>query len=110
MGTQPNRTVVGRGYGEASVFTCIGWIRRRGEVVDLQLTRAKFLKHFAGRAPCVVAMEACGGSQHWARALRALGHEARLLPAKAVRPFVGRQQETMPTMRGRSGRPCRCRA
>ena len=59
-----------------------------GEIVDLKLTRAKFLEHFANLAPCVVAMEACGGSQHWARQLRELGHEPWLLPAKAVRPFV----------------------
>ena len=59
-----------------------------GEIVDLKLTRAKFLEHFANRVPCVAAMEACGGSQHWARRLRELGHEVRLLPAKAVRPFV----------------------
>ena len=60
-----------------------------GEIVDLRLTRAKFLEHFANRAPCLVAMEACGGSQHWARRIRELGHEVRLLPAKMVRPFVG---------------------
>ena len=30
-----------------------------------------------------------GGTQHWARRLRELGHEVRLLPAKMVRPFVG---------------------
>ena len=77
-----------------------GWIRRSGsfqlhwvdmetgEIVDLKLTRAKFLEHFANRVPCVVAMEACGGSQHWARRLRELGHDPWLLPAKAVRPFV----------------------
>ena len=44
--------------------------------------RAKFLEHFANRAACLVGMEACGGAQHWARRLRALGHEVRLLPAK----------------------------
>ena len=59
-----------------------------GEIVDLKLTRAKFLEHFANRTPCVVAMEACGGSQHWARQLPELGHDPWLLPAKAVRPFV----------------------
>ena len=59
-----------------------------GEIVDLKLTRAKFLEHFANRTPCVVAMEACGGSQHWARQLLEFGHDPRLLPAKAVRPFV----------------------
>ena len=60
-----------------------------GEIVDLKLMRAKFLEHFANRAPCLVAMEACGGSQHWARRIREFGHEVRLLPTKMVRPFVG---------------------
>ena len=84
---ETNRTVVG--VDTAKRVFQLYWVdTETGEVVDLKLTRAKFLKHFAGRARCVVAMEACGGSQHWARALRALGHEARLLPAKAVRPFV----------------------
>ena len=84
---ETNRTVVG--VDTAKRVFQLYWVdTETGEVVDLKLTRAKFLKHFAGRARCVVAMEACGGSQHWARALRALGHEPRLLPAKAVRPFV----------------------
>ena len=34
-------------------------------------------------------MEACGGSQHWARTLTGMGHEVKLMPAKAVKPFVG---------------------
>ena len=60
-----------------------------GEIISLKLRRGKFLEHFANRAPCLIGMEACGGSQHWARRLRELGHEVRLLPAKMVRPFVG---------------------
>ena len=65
------------------------WVEMKtGEIVSRKLTRAKLLEHFANRAPCLVAMEACGGAQHWARELLALGHEVRLLPAKAVRPFV----------------------
>ena len=82
-----NRTVVG--VDTAKRVFQLHWIdMETGEIVDLKLTRAKFLEHFANRAPCVVAMEACGGSQHWARQLGELGHEPRLLPAKAVRPFV----------------------
>ena len=64
---------------------------KTGEIVDLRLTWTKFLQHFANRVPCLVALEACGGSQHWGRRLRELGHEVRLLPAKMVRPFVNRQ-------------------
>ena len=82
-----NRTVVGVDTAKR-VFQLHSVDMETGEIVDLKLTRAKFLEHFANRTPCVVAMEACGGTQHWARQLQELGHEPRLLPAKAVRPFV----------------------
>jgi transposase len=57
--------------------------------VALQLKREKFLEHFANRSSCLIGMEACGGSQHWARSLRKLGHEVRLLSGPMVKPFVG---------------------
>ena len=83
-----NRTVVG--VDTAKRVFQLHWVdMETGEIVDLRLMRAKFLEHFANRAPCLVAMEACGGSQHWARRIWELGHEVRLLPAKMVRPFVG---------------------
>ena len=83
-----NRTVVG--VDTAKRVFQLHWVElETGELVDLRLTRAKFLEHFANRARCLVGMEACGGAQHWARSLRELGHEVRLLPAKMVRPFVG---------------------
>ena len=82
-----NRTVVG--VDTAKRVFQLHWVDMdTGEIVDLKLTRTKFLDHFADRAPCVVAMEAGGGSQHWARWLRDLGHDPLLLPTKAVRPFV----------------------
>ena len=59
-----------------------------GEIVNVQIKRAKVLEHFANRPPCLIAIEACGGAHHWARQLQALGHSVRLLHAKIVRPFV----------------------
>ena len=59
-----------------------------GEIVNVQLKRAKVLGHFANHAPCLIGIEACGGSHHWARELTAQGHVVRLIHAKAVRPFV----------------------
>jgi transposase len=38
----------------------------------------------------VVAIEACGGSHHWARALQSLGHEVKILPPQYVKPDVKR--------------------
>ena len=83
-----SRTVVG--VDTAKRVFQLYWVdMETGEIMGLKLTWAKFLEHFANRAPCLIGMEACGGSQHWARRLRELGHEVRLLPAKMVRPFVG---------------------
>lgn len=59
-----------------------------GEVTSEQLKRAKFLGWFANRKPCLVGMEACGGSQHWARKLEELGHEVKLMRGKMVKAFV----------------------
>lgn len=38
-----------------------------GEIVNTQLKRAALLEHFANREACLIGMEACGGTQHWAR-------------------------------------------
>ena len=37
--------------------------------------------------PCLIGMEACVGAHHLSRKLKALGHDARLMPAKYVRPY-----------------------
>jgi transposase len=37
--------------------------------------------------PCLIGMEACVGAHHLSRRLKMLGHDARLMPAKYVRPY-----------------------
>lgn len=59
-----------------------------GEITKLKLKRAEMVPFFSNRQRSVVAMEACGSSHHWARQLRALGHEVRLIATKFVKPFV----------------------
>ncbi|WP_423394037.1 IS110 family transposase [Burkholderia sp. LMG 21824] len=59
-----------------------------GEIVNKPVKRAVFLEHFANWAPCLIGMEACGGSQYWARKLTAMGHEVKLMPGKFVKAFV----------------------
>jgi transposase len=53
-----------------------------------QLKRAQLLRYFAQLEPCVVAMEACGGANYWAREMKALGHEVKLIAPQYVKPFV----------------------
>jgi len=59
-------------------------------VLRKKLRRAEMGRFFAGLAPTLIGLEACGGSHHWARTLRELGHEVRLLPPQYVRPYVKR--------------------
>ncbi len=67
-----------------------------GEVVDKQLRGRDFLEYFSNREPCLIGMEACGGSQHWARELTKQGHKVRLLQARFVKAFVmGNKNDVM---------------
>ena len=59
-------------------------------VLRRKLQRAEVLEFFKGLAPCLVGIEACGTSHHWAREIRALGHDVRLMPASYVKPYVKR--------------------
>ncbi len=66
------------------------------EVVDKQIRRQDFLTFFSNREPCLIGMEACGGSQHRARELTKLGHKVRLLQARFVKAFVmGNKNDVM---------------
>jgi transposase len=59
-------------------------------VLRRQLSRGQVEKFFAGLAPTVVGLEACGASHHWGRVLGDLGHTVRLLPPQYVKAYVKR--------------------
>jgi transposase len=50
----------------------------------------KSLSFFGKLPPCLIGMEACATSHHWARELKKLGHEARLMPPSYVKAYVKR--------------------
>ena len=73
-----------------SVFQVHG-VDAAGEViVRRQIRRGQLLQFFAKQPQCLVGMEACASSHHWARQLLALGHEVKLMPAQYVKPYVKR--------------------
>jgi transposase len=61
-------------------------------VVRKQLRRSQVIGFFAAVAPCLIGMEACATAHYWARELRKLGHEVRLMPARDVKAYVKRNK------------------
>jgi transposase len=60
---------------------------RGKETLNRSLTRKKFAQFLGKQKPSLVAFESCATAHYWARAAERHGHEARIIPAKAVVPF-----------------------
>jgi len=61
---------------------------RRGAIVLRQRwSRGQVEARLANMPPCLIGMEACVGAHHLSRRLQSQGHDARLMPAKYVRPY-----------------------
>ncbi|TIN72221.1 MAG: IS110 family transposase [Mesorhizobium sp.] len=93
------------------VFQVHGVDAQGAVVVRRKLRRDDVVAFFTSLPACLIGIEACATSHHWARVLTALGHEVRLMPASYVKPYVERQKNdasdaeaiceavTRPTMR-----------
>ena len=79
-------SVVGIDIGKSS-FHVVGQDERGAIVVRQKWSRGQVEARFANMPPCLVGMEACVGAHHLSRKLKSLGHNARLMPAKYVRPY-----------------------
>jgi transposase len=57
-----------------------------------KVRRSTLLDTLAKVPPCLVGMEACATSHHWAREISALGHQVRLMPPAYVKAYLRRQK------------------
>ena len=81
----PEITTVGLDLAK-NVFQVHGADGSGRAVLRRKLRRDQVLAFFSALAPCVVAMEACGGAHFWGREIGRLGHDVRLIPPAYVRP------------------------
>ena len=75
-----------------NVFQVHGVDAEGTTVLRKQLRRAQLLAFFSRLPRCLVGMEAFATAHYWARELRALGHEVRLMPVQYVKAYVNRNK------------------
>ena len=78
--------VIGIDIGKNS-FHVVGLDGSGAIVLRQKWSRGQVEARFANMSPCLIGMEACVGAHHLSRKLKALGHDARLMPARYVRPY-----------------------
>ena len=71
-----------------NVFQIHGEDREGRVVLRKRLSRAKLLPFFANLSSCLVGIEACGGSNFWARKISELGHDVRQISPRDVKRFL----------------------
>jgi len=70
-----------------NAFHVVGLDRRGAIVLRQRWSRGQVEARLANMPPCLIGMEACVGAHHLSRRLQSQGHDARLMPAKYVRPY-----------------------
>jgi hypothetical protein len=68
-------------------FHVVGQDDRGAIVLRQKWSRGQIEVRLANMPPSLIGMEACVGAHHLSRKLKAFGHDARLMPAKYVRPY-----------------------
>ncbi|MFZ1104066.1 MAG: IS110 family transposase [Hyphomicrobiaceae bacterium] len=71
-----------------NTFHLIGLNERGAIILRVKLSRRQLEVRLANLPPCLIGMEACVGAHHLSRRLKALGHDARLMPARYVRAYL----------------------
>ncbi|KXV02699.1 transposase [Gluconobacter potus] len=82
-------TIIGLDIAK-SVFQAHGTDASGKCLLKKKLGRSEVVSFFEKLERCLVVLEACGTSHHWARVIRDTGHEVKLIPPEMVKPFVKR--------------------
>jgi transposase len=65
-----------------------------------RLSRTDLSAFLAAQPPATVVMEACSSAHYWGRTFEGFGHDVKLLPPFAVRPYVQRSKTDRTDVKG----------
>jgi transposase len=86
-GATMNITTVGIDLAK-NIFHLHG-VNANGKVVlQKRLSRDRLREWAVNEPPCRIGMEACSGSNYWARVFVAQGHDVRMMSPQFVKPYV----------------------
>src|SRR5512136_3051215 len=88
----PTIATMGIDIGKNS-FHVVGLDQRGAIVLRQKWSRGQIEARLANMPPCLIGMEACVGGHHLSRKLQSLGHDARLMPARYIRPYAKGQKK-----------------
>ena len=71
-----------------NVFVLHGVDHTGQTVLKTKLSREKFVEFVIRLQPCLIGMEACATSHHFARVFMHHGHQVKLMPPQYVKPYV----------------------
>ena len=71
-----------------NVFQIAGMDEKGKIILVKRLSRQKLMDFVGNFPPCVIGIEACGGSQFLARKFTEFGHDVKLMSPEFVKPYV----------------------
>lgn len=71
-----------------NIFQLHGTDQNGKVLLRKRLTREKLIDFMSNLKPCIVGIEACGGSHYWGRVFSQMGHTVRMMAPQYVKPYV----------------------
>ena len=71
-----------------NIFQIHGVNSKGKKVVNKSIKRNKLAEFINNLPPCLIGMEACGGSNYWGQKFTKMGHKVKLISPQFVKPYV----------------------
>ena len=78
-----------------NIFQIHGVDHAGKKLINKSIRRNKLPEFINQLPPCLIAMEACGGSNYWGQKFKDMGHEVKLISPQFVKPYVKSNKNDM---------------